>query len=75
LAGNGFLLDQFLQDGVNKRTDIYGGSHENRARLTLEVIDAVADVFGSHGKVGVRISPLSLYGKLLKYQQHLERAS
>ncbi|MBC8049365.1 MAG: alkene reductase, partial [Chitinophagales bacterium] len=55
-GANGYLLDQFLQDGTNKRTDDYGGSLENRARLLLEVTDAVAKVWGAD-RVGVRLSP------------------
>ena len=45
-GANGYLLDQFLQDSANKRTDHYGGSIENRARLMLEVTDAVVEVWG-----------------------------
>jgi len=55
-GANGYLLDQFLQDSTNKRTDKYGGSLENRAKLMLEVTDAVCEVWGS-GKVGVHIAP------------------
>ncbi|QEY64709.1 alkene reductase [Metapseudomonas lalkuanensis] len=55
-AANGYLLDQFLQDGTNKRTDQYGGSVENRARLLLEVTDAAIKVWGA-GRVGVHLSP------------------
>jgi 2,4-dienoyl-CoA reductase-like NADH-dependent reductase (Old Yellow Enzyme family) len=55
-GANGYLLDQFLQDGTNKRTDQYGGSIENRARLALEVTDAVISVWGAD-KVGYHISP------------------
>lgn len=55
-GANGYLLDQFLQDSTNKRTDEYGGSLENRAKLMLEVTDAVCEVWGS-GKVGVHIAP------------------
>ncbi|WP_207460061.1 alkene reductase [Azospirillum sp. SYSU D00513] len=55
-AANGYLLDQFLQDGTNRREDRYGGSLENRARLLLEVVDAVAGAW-SADRVGVRISP------------------
>jgi N-ethylmaleimide reductase len=55
-GGNGFLIDQFLRDGANKRTDAYGGPIQNRARFLLEVIDAVSEVFGAH-RVGVRLSP------------------
>ena len=59
-AGNGYLLDQFLQDGSNKRTDAYGGSVENRARLLFEVVRAVACVWG-RARVGVRISPGTIF--------------
>lgn len=55
-GANGYLLDQFLQDSTNKRTDLYGGSIENRARLLLEVTDACIDVWGA-GRVGVHLSP------------------
>jgi 2,4-dienoyl-CoA reductase-like NADH-dependent reductase (Old Yellow Enzyme family) len=55
-GANGYLLDQFLQDSANKRDDIYGGSIENRARLLLEVTDAVVSVWGA-GRVGVHFAP------------------
>lgn len=55
-GANGYLLDQFLHDGTNKRTDEYGGSMENRARLLMEVVEAAVGVFGS-ARVGVRLSP------------------
>ena len=55
-GANGYLLDQFLETGTNQRTDRYGGSVENRARLLLEVTEAVAGVWGSD-RVGVRLSP------------------
>jgi len=55
-SANGYLLDQFLQDGSNTRTDQYGGSIENRARLLLEVVDAVVSVWGA-GRVGVHLAP------------------
>lgn len=55
-GANGYLLDQFLQSGTNQRTDRYGGSVENRARLLLEVTEAVVDVWGAD-RVGVRLSP------------------
>lgn len=55
-AANGYLIDQFLQDGTNKRTDLYGGTIENRARFLLEVTQAVTDVWGAD-RVGVRLSP------------------
>ena len=56
-GAHGYLLDQFLRDGVNDRTDAYGGSIANRARLLFEVVDAAASVFG-FGRVGLRFSPL-----------------
>jgi len=55
-GANGYLLDQFLQDSSNKRTDAYGGSIENRARLHLEVTDAVVSVWGA-GRVGMHLAP------------------
>ena len=55
-GANGYLLDQFLQDGTNQRTDIYGGPVENRARLMLEVTDACIDVWGA-GRVGMHLAP------------------
>jgi 2,4-dienoyl-CoA reductase-like NADH-dependent reductase (Old Yellow Enzyme family) len=55
-GANGYLLDQFLQDGTNPRTDEYGGSIENRARLMLECADAAASVFGP-GRVGMHLAP------------------
>jgi N-ethylmaleimide reductase len=58
-GANGYLLDQFLEDRTNNRTDQYGGPIENRARLLLEVVDAAITVWGED-KVGVRLSP---YGK------------
>jgi N-ethylmaleimide reductase len=56
-GANGYLLDQFLQDGVNRRDDAYGGAPENRMRLLCEVIDAATEVWGAD-RVGVRLSPL-----------------
>ena len=55
-AANGYLIDQFLQSSTNKRTDIYGGSVENRARFLLEVVDALIEVWGA-GRVGVHLAP------------------
>lgn len=55
-GANGYLLDQFLQDSTNQRTDEYGGSIENRARLTLEVTDAVISVWGVD-RVGMHLAP------------------
>ncbi|XOQ67641.1 MAG: N-ethylmaleimide reductase [Pseudomonas helleri] len=57
-GANGYLLDQFINDGSNVRTDAYGGSIENRARLTLEVAAAVAKEIGAE-RTGIRISPVS----------------
>ncbi len=62
-AANGYLLDQFLRDGSNKRSDNYGGSIENRARLLMQVTKAVVDVAGSD-KVGVRISPVNPFNDM-----------
>lgn len=56
-SANGYLLDQFLQDGVNQRADAYGGRVDNRMRLLREVIERVADVF-PRDRIGVRLSPL-----------------
>jgi len=57
-SANGYLLDQFLRDGANKRTDEFGGSIENRMRFPLMVVDAVIEVFGPE-RTGIRISPVS----------------
>ncbi len=62
-GANGYLLDQFLRDGANKRTDAYGGPVENRARLPLEVTRAVIDVWGAD-RVGYRISPNGPYNSM-----------
>ncbi len=62
-SANGYLLDQFLEDKTNHRTDIYGGSIENRARLLLEVIDAVVQVWGRN-RVGVRLSPYGTFSDM-----------
>lgn len=63
-GANGYLLDEFLRDGANKRSGPYGGSIENRARLLLEVLTAVCKVWGSD-RVGVRISPLNSYNSMI----------
>ncbi|PYE93709.1 2,4-dienoyl-CoA reductase-like NADH-dependent reductase (Old Yellow Enzyme family) [Rhizobium sp. PP-F2F-G38] len=55
-AANGYLIDQFLQDKTNKRTDRYGGSVENRARFLLEIVDALIEVWGAD-RVGVHLRP------------------
>ena len=57
-GANGYLIDQFLKDGTNKRTDIYGGSIDNRMRFPLEVVDAIAEVWSAK-KIGIRMSPVS----------------
>jgi N-ethylmaleimide reductase len=62
-AANGYLFDQFLQDGSNKRTDAYGGSFENRFRFLKEVTDAVISVWGSD-KVAVRLAPGGAFGDM-----------
>jgi len=57
-AANGYLIDQFLRDSTNKRTDQYGGSIENRIRFALEVTDAILKVLPA-GRVGIRLAPTS----------------
>ena len=60
---NGYLLDQFLRDGTNQRRDQYGGSVANRARLTLEVTEAVIGVWGAE-RVGIRLSPGGVFNDM-----------
>ncbi|WP_374305195.1 alkene reductase [Methylocella sp.] len=62
-AANGYLLDQFLRDGVNRRDDEFGGSVENRLRFPLQVVDAVLDVW-DRARVGVRVSPVSPFNDI-----------
>lgn len=62
-GANGYLLDQFLRDGSNRRTDAYGGSLENRTRLLREVTAVVCDVVGAD-RVGVRISPINPFNDM-----------
>ena len=62
-GANGYLLDQFLRDGSNQRSDGYGGSLENRARLILEVTEAVCDAVGAD-RVGIRLSPLQPFNDM-----------
>lgn len=57
-AANGYLIDQFLRDGANQRTDAYGGSIENRTRFMREVVEAVTEIWGAD-RVGIRLSPFS----------------
>lgn len=79
-AANGYLLHQFQSDVTNKRTDVYGGSAANRARLTAEVVEAVVDEVGA-GRVGLRISPGNSAGDMREidpismYEALLERIS
>jgi N-ethylmaleimide reductase len=63
-GANGYLLDEFLRDGANKRSGPYGGPLENRARLLLEVLAQVCEVWGSD-RVGLRISPLNSYNSMI----------
>ena len=63
-GANGYLIDEFLRDGANKRSGAYGGSRENRARLLFEVLEAVSDIWGSD-RVGLRISPLNSYNSMI----------
>ena len=60
---NGYLLDQFLNNSSNQRTDEYGGSFENRSRLPLQVVTAAIDVWGP-GRVGIRISPNGTFNEM-----------
>lgn len=62
-SANGYLLDQFLRDGSNKRTDQYGGSIPNRMRLLLEVMATVSKVWGAD-RVGVRLSPINPFNDM-----------
>lgn len=62
-AANGYLIDQFLRDKSNQRSDAYGGSIENRTRLLFEVCEAVAGEIGA-GRTGVRLSPLTSFGDI-----------
>ena len=60
---NGYLLDEFLQDGSNKRTDEFGGPIQNRVKFPMQVLDAVIDVFGKD-RVGVRLSPYGTFNDM-----------
>ncbi|KAF4970036.1 hypothetical protein FSARC_2853 [Fusarium sarcochroum] len=62
-GANGYLIDQFIQDRCNQRTDIYGGSVENRSRFVVEVVQAVCDAIGSE-RTGIRFSPWSVYNNM-----------
>ncbi|WP_411827204.1 alkene reductase [Luteolibacter sp. AS25] len=63
-GANGYLIDEFLRDGANKRSGAYGGSIENRCRFLMEVLAAVTEVFDS-SQVGVRISPLNSFNSMI----------
>lgn len=65
-AGNGYLLDEFLHVGANRRTDQYGGSETNRIRLVLEVLEAVGDEIGI-SRVGLRLSPTGTFGDVSRH--------
>ena len=67
-GANGYLVDQFLQDVSNQRTDEYGGSVEARSRFGLEVVDAVVDAVGTH-RTGIRVSPWSKFQGTIQCQQ------
>ncbi len=62
-AANGYLIEQFLKDGTNKRDDQYGGSIENRCRFALEIVEAVTQVW-SGDQVGIRISPTNKFNDM-----------
>jgi N-ethylmaleimide reductase len=62
-GANGYLIDQFLRDGTNQRTDQYGGSVENRARFLIEVTEAVVGVWGGE-RVGLRLSPNGAFNSM-----------
>ncbi|HWZ43654.1 MAG TPA: alkene reductase [Candidatus Saccharimonadales bacterium] len=68
-AANGYLVDQFLRDGTNKRTDAYGGGVSNRVRFLGEVTEAVAGVWGSD-RVGVRLSPTGTFNTMSDSDPH-----
>ncbi len=62
-GANGYLIDQFLRDGTNHRTDVYGGPVENRARFLREIVDAVVGVWGAD-RVGIRLSPTGSFNNM-----------
>ncbi|MEO1235761.1 MAG: alkene reductase [Planctomycetota bacterium] len=62
-AANGYLIDEFLRDGTNRRTDDFGGSVENRLRFPLQVLHALIDVWGPE-RVGVRVSPTGTFNEM-----------
>ncbi|KAL5412116.1 hypothetical protein PMIN06_009622 [Paraphaeosphaeria minitans] len=68
-GANGYLIDQFIQDTVNQRTDAYGGSVENRSRFAIEATKAVADAIGAK-KTGIRLSPFSTFQGMKMDEPH-----
>src|SRR5262245_35321243 len=68
-GANGYLIDQFLRDGTNKRTDVYGGSIENRMRFLLDVVDAVSAAVGAE-RTGLRISPQNGHNDIADSNPH-----
>jgi len=68
-GANGYLFEQFLLDGTNRRTDAYGGSIENRARFLFDTLDAVVSVWGP-GRVALRLSPSGTYGTMSDSDPH-----
>jgi N-ethylmaleimide reductase len=66
-GANSHLIEQFLENGTNQRTDVYGGSKENRARFLLEIVDQVTAAIGAN-RLGVRLSPFGQYGGI--YDSH-----
>ena len=69
-SANGYLIEQFLAQNSNQRTDQYGGSDENRARFLLETVDAVAEAIGKD-KVGVRLSPYGVFNDITPYSEDM----
>ncbi|MBK05512.1 MAG: alkene reductase [Deltaproteobacteria bacterium] len=67
-GANGYLVDQFINPGSNKRTDIYGGSIENRCRFALEVAEAIAKEIGPE-RTGIRLSPYGVYGGMEMFEE------
>jgi N-ethylmaleimide reductase len=62
-AANGYLIDQFIESGTNRRTDLYGGSVENRARLLFEIVEALVPIWGPD-RIGLRLSPLGAFNDM-----------